>query len=90
MGASYIMVGANWCDKCRQAKNILEKKGVWDLVTYIDFDGQEGKGLADKYGAEHIPFYISDGHLISSTIEFVHLLQEASLTNAFGDDVEGS
>jgi glutaredoxin len=84
------MVGADWCDKCQQAKGILETKGVWDMVTYIDFDGQEGKELAEKYGAKHIPFYICDGQLFTSTIGFLHLLQEISLKNAFDADVEGS
>lgn len=82
----FQMVGAEWCDKCRQVKQILKSRGLWELVDYIDYDAaEEGKILQEKLGAENLPFFIVDGRLVAHAGEFLHLLTETSLNQAFAE-----
>jgi glutaredoxin len=82
----YQMIGAAWCDKCRKAKQILQEKGLWELIEYIDFDSPEGKRIAEKVGAEHIPFFVDGGELVEYVGQLLHKLTEIRLEQSFGLD----
>jgi thiol-disulfide isomerase/thioredoxin len=78
------MVGADWCDKCRQAKQIIQELGLWAQVQFIDFDDPEGKELAARYQREQIPFFVVGDELIEYVGQFLHVLTEARLIKEFG------
>ncbi len=77
------MVGANWCDKCHNAKRILEQKGFWDQIEYIDYDSPAGKKLAAQLGAEFVPFFVDHGELVEYVGQILHKLTVASLQRSF-------
>ena len=69
----YQMIGAEWCEKCQQAKKILKERGFWDSIEYINYDEPKAKDLVEKYGADTIPFFIGRGKLYTY---FGELLEE--------------
>lgn len=82
----FQMIGAEWCDKCRQAKKLIQERGFWDLIEYIDYDSPEGKQIAAKLGMEKIPFFIEDDKPLIYVGEILHRLTEARIKGAFGGE----
>ncbi|TCL76515.1 hypothetical protein EDC14_1002274 [Hydrogenispora ethanolica] len=80
----FQMVGADWCDKCRKAKRVLQEKGLWEQIEYIDYDTPAGKKLAAQLGAEHIPFFVDQGELVEYVGQILHKLTEANLKKSLG------
>ena len=61
-----IGIGANWCSKCKSAKEYLKDKPI----RWIDYDGPESKPYLAMFHPPNIPFFIveyDDG--ITSMIE---------------------
>lgn len=79
----FQMIGAEWCDKCQQAKKLLQERGLWELIEYIDYESPEGKGIAAKLGAENIPFFVEDGNLVLYVGEMLHRLTEERIKQAY-------
>ena len=53
-------------------------------MEYIDYDAsEEGKILRETLEAENLPFFVVDGKLVEHAGEFLHILTEASLSQAF-------
>lgn len=80
----FQMIGAEWCDKCRQAKKILQERGLWDFIQYIDYDSPEGKEIATKLGVEKIPFFVENGKLFHYVGEVLHRLTEERIKQTYG------
>lgn len=85
----FQMVGAEWCDKCHQAKKLLQERGLWDFITYIDYDSFEGKKIAKKLGIKNIPFFVENGVLVQYVGEMLHRLTEERIKQAYeGEDLK--
>ena len=82
------MIGAEWCDKCKQAKRLLQERGLLDLIEYVDYDSLEGRRLASKLEAKNIPFFVADGELVQYVGEVLHRLTEERIKQAFGGEDE--
>lgn len=79
----FQMIGAVWCDKCQQAKELFQERGLWDLIEYIDFESPQGKGIAAKLGVEKVPFFVEDGNLVLYVGEMLHLLTQEKIKQAY-------
>ncbi len=84
----WIMVGAAWCEKCQQTKELLFEKGLWQMVHYLDFETAEGKKIAVEYGAEQIPFFVVDGELVEYVGQFLHILTERKMKEELAKEDE--
>ncbi len=80
------MIGAEWCDKCRQAKELLQGRGLWDFIDYIDYESPQGKEIAAKLGIKNIPFFVEDGELVLYVSEMLHRLTEERIKLAYGGE----
>lgn len=49
-----IGVGANWCGKCKSAKEYLKDKPI----VWLDYDKPESKPYLNMFHPENIPFFI--------------------------------
>ena len=79
----FQMIGAEWCAKCSQTKKLIQERGFWDLIEYIDYDSPEGKQIAAKLGMEKIPFFVEDGKPLIYVGEILHRLTETRIKEAF-------
>ncbi len=79
----FQMIGADWCDKCLQAKKLLEERGLWDLIEYIDYESTEGKEIAAQLGIENIPFFVEDGKPVLYVGEMLRRLTEERIRQAY-------
>jgi arsenate reductase-like glutaredoxin family protein len=84
----FQMIGAEWCDKCRQARKLLQERGLWDFIEYIDYDSLEGKRIAKKLGVDTIPFFVEDGKLIQYVGEMLHRLTEKRIMQAYEEHID--
>jgi hypothetical protein len=71
MGMVKILgIGANWCSKCKSAKEYLKDQPI----QWLDYDKPESKPYLAMFHPDNIPFFIvveDDGttKLISSMLE---------------------
>lgn len=70
------MVGAAWCQKCRQAKEILQNRGYWEQIEYLDYEQPAGKELVTRFAAAEVPFFVFEGLLIPTVGEFLRRLEQ--------------
>lgn len=80
----FQMIGADWCDKCRQAKKLIQERGLWDLIEYIEYDSPEGKQIAAKFGIDKIPFFVADGNPLIYVGEILSRLTEERIKQNYG------
>jgi len=73
------LLGADWCGKCSQAKQILEERGI--EYEYMDI-GKETKipEIGKEYEIEHLPFFIvvNDNGVVNgidSVVKVVNLVK---------------
>ncbi len=81
------LVSGEPCQKCKQAEELLRRRGLWDLVdeVVVAEEGQpdsRGMQLAAEHGVDLAPFYIvtDEGRaprVITATMEVVKLLAAA-------------
>ena len=55
----YIVYGASFCGWCKQAKELLESKGV--SFTYVDIQKEDWSEIAEKNNFKTIPQIFKDG-----------------------------
>lgn len=84
----FQMVGAERCDKSRQARKLLQERGLWDFIEYIDYDSLEGKRIAKKLGVDTIPFFVEDGKLLRYVGEILHRLTEIRIKQAYEEHID--
>lgn len=70
------MVGAEDCPKCRQARELLQARGLWDGIEYVHTGSRRGRELAAKYGQQFLPFYVLDGKAYVYTGEIMRIMEE--------------
>ncbi|MGE5551804.1 MAG: hypothetical protein ACM3ZC_14925 [Bacteroidota bacterium] len=71
-----LMVGSDECRKCRQAKAVLNKRGLWPEIEYVEAGSARGRKLGAEHGLEVLPFYILDGKAYAYTGEVMRILEE--------------
>ena len=79
----FQMIGAEWCDKCLQAKKLLQERGLWDFIEYVDYESEEGQKIASKLGIKNIPFFVEDGKPVLYVGQMLHRLTEERIKQAY-------
>jgi glutaredoxin len=82
----FRMYGAAWCEKCGKAKKILQERGLWELVEYVDYETPEGKAAGERLEAENIPFFEIDGEFVPHFGDFLHRLTHHALEQTYVDE----